>query len=105
MFRSAANVVVAMRARPPAANAVIRLGRIMTGTEPLLAKQEIEIAALLGLGHRIHPEPMLAAVGLGRRLPSRAALVQLGLVDLEIELAAPGVELDHVAVANQRERP
>src|SRR5947209_647540 len=71
----------------------------------LLAGEKIEVAAVLGLGHAIGVEPDETAGRLLWRLPLRTTLVQLRVVDLEVQLPALGIELDPVAVPNQRQRP
>src|SRR6185369_12417128 len=70
----------------------------------LLPRQEIEIAAVLGLCHALAVEPLIAPCRERRRLPLRAALGQLCVIDFEIEPAPFGIELDPVTVAHERER-
>src|SRR5438105_6525525 len=70
-----------------------------------LADQEVEIDALVGLQHGVDVELRVAA--LVRRLeslPGFAAARQLGLGHVEMQLSLLDVELDHVAVLNQRQR-
>src|SRR5690348_5309051 len=86
------------------AAAATRLRRLIDRPpSALLAGEKIEVAAVLGLRHPIGVKPDKTASRLLRRLPLRTTLAELGVVDLEIQLAALGVELNPVAIANERQ--
>src|SRR5499427_3749786 len=69
-----------------------------------LRAQEVEIAALVGLGHALGVEPRITACRLGGRLPGRAALGQLILVHSKFDTAFAGIERDDIAVTHQCQR-
>src|SRR6185369_16417073 len=67
--------------------------------------EEIEVAALVGLGDVLLIEHAVAAHEPRRRLfPRGAARCELGVAHLELELARVDVELDQIPVAHQRKR-
>ena len=68
--------------------------------------EEVEVAALVGLRDVLQVQRAVAAAVLRRgRLPVGPALLQLLVGDVQRRAAARGhVELDHVAVADERER-
>src|SRR6187455_1269131 len=67
--------------------------------------EEIEVAAVVGLADVLLVERAEAAVEARRgRLPAGAAARELGIVDVQVELAPGHVQRDGVAVADERER-
>ena len=72
----------------------------------VLAAQEVEVAALVGLEHVVKEQAAVAPRVVGRpRLPLRAAAGQLVVGHAEGEPAVGHVQLDLVAVLHVRERP
>src|SRR5215471_6588810 len=69
-----------------------------------LSRQEVEIAALVGLSHPFHVEARVTARQLGGRPPCGAAFRQRGFIDLQVQATLAGIERNDVAVAYQRQR-
>ena len=68
--------------------------------------EEIQVAAAIRLHHVIDIDLLIAAGhGRRRRRPGGTAAVQLGLRHVQVQAPAGHVELDHVAVPDQRQRP
>src|SRR6202171_1089968 len=67
--------------------------------------QEIEVDALIRLGHGLAIELDPAAIGMRLGwLPFRFAPCELGIGDVQMDSPPGDVELDHVAVLDQRQR-
>src|SRR6185437_12920654 len=72
---------------------------------PRATDEKVEIDTAVGLLHRCAVEPDPAARRMGSRWgPARAAPVQLGAGDVEVQSPPRNVELDRIAIFHQRER-
>ena len=70
-----------------------------------VAGQKVEVAALLRLADMGREERAIAALVMRlRRFPRRLAARQLVIRDGEMQRARGDVELDDIAIANQRQR-
>src|SRR5579862_184972 len=73
---------------------------------PAAAYQEIEIRALVGLIDVVDVKLLIAAGGArGGWRPRGAAFAEFFIGNQELDLARIDVELDHISVLNQRQRP
>src|SRR6266853_438098 len=71
-----------------------------------LTHQEIEVDALIRLGHGFAIELDPAAIGMRLGwLPFGFAPCELGVGYVQMDAATGDIELDHVAVLDQRQRP
>src|SRR5260370_24455117 len=70
------------------------------------ALQKIEVAAFVGLADVLREDGAVAALEFaGRGLPGAFSLLQFCLGNLQVQNPLVDIELDEVAVSDQRERP